>query len=224
MTNPFRAAAAAAPAAAPAPAVAAPAAAAAPAPSALTLYSGAAATFNEVQNLTTNGNRVTAAALQLAPATHRRVTVLINIPRSWIRNPLRIGHVGLVFWRALANPPFHSIGIVDDGSTADEGVTTAELRHSDTLDLWYFTTATTLPATTAMLNRIAALDGTMTYGEFIGNRLRGTYNCVTYVDNVLSYGGLSTGAASPAAWFTPWTYSLTFKNWQGSVRRNTTNL
>ena len=200
-------------------------------------YSTSATMHQEVMRLVTNGTRVDGGVLNETAATDGwRATVMLDLVYSW--NPFGgslfspkyyPGHAGLAIWRAApVHPRYVSTGIYSDGSLGEEGVNADDTYNAGSMNLWYFTKPISRTSAIQMLQRINAQGGkTLTYSEFLANRYTSdSYNCHTYVDDVLAAGGLSSVMGRPSSWLTPWFYSLSFSvsGWHSSVMYNTKNI
>ena len=125
----------------------------------------------------------------------------------------QIGHVGLAVWGGKKN--LWTTGICDDGDICDEEFSFDGFRDCSGTDLHFWTCTITPLQLRAMKARVEQHKKTAQanrYREFAGFRLLGCYNCITFVDSVLSAGlGIHSKIYGQlTGWITPWYYSQSF--------------
>ncbi|HVJ93278.1 MAG TPA: hypothetical protein VM580_25930 [Labilithrix sp.] len=213
-------------------------------------YSGSAQINRELNDVLRDGRHVKVLSSRrkvghpLAPRNKPfYVTVLINVVRwaaalheaqnaAW-----RSGHVALMFWSHTSRR-YASCSITNDPNDRDatelvspEIENSRQIRRSNTIDLWLYSRKITESQLKNMIKCIQRLHNMARYRMFAGSRYSGTFNCVTFVDFVLSsagptpFKGLSTGV-NPLSMSTPYAYSLSFsrRNWTCGYRRNHTTI
>ncbi|MBO1349469.1 MAG: hypothetical protein EBE86_019705 [Hormoscilla sp. GUM202] len=158
-----------------------------------------------------------------------QVSVILTSPKNKISK--EVGHAGLVIWgddRTNRQKQYVSVGIYDEGSTGEENIRIFgkakepnQLKYSERNNINFQTQSITAQKAEKILQRINELKGKNTsYNEFLGNRYKNCYNCVTFVDDLLSAGGLSGVLGKIAALATPNFYHASFLRWHHSHINN----
>jgi len=188
--------------------------------------------YADVKRLVDEGEAVDRETIEQQAGADWRATVILGLrtDSGLGKKGLYPGHAAMVIWDA--NPPdpqYFALEIFDDGTlnTSDGvGVTPDTLEKSDNANVWFFTKRINQDTAEKMFNRIEQLQNkTLKYSEFFGNRYNDSFSCHTIIDDILSYGGLSSKKARPWSWGTVYFYSLSFgiSGWHSCVMYNTKN-